>query len=248
MTPSVHILAQNSNPALMRATTLVFDTIRVGFPDNEICVNWKGMRPAPEAVLDAVRSADVDHFEHVAPITHAAWIGRLLGELAEPFFICDTDMVFWKRFPDEFAAPLAGRYTPRFYDAYTKCITLPRLHTCLMYFDPLPLLEKVKAYRDKFPKAAYVPQADLIAPGITPWLDGKSYFHDVACLLYHAVGGQVFHEAQNECFDHLQAGTISDEVGKAYPGLAEENAMLLEHPEMMRGLWNRHLAMYAMSP
>lgn len=244
MSIPVNILATCTNPDLIRATTLVFDTLRIGFPTAPVTVYMNHMLPdVAKPVMAAAKKCGAD----VTPCDtiHPEWIESLLKDKDDPFFICDTDVVFWNSFEAfGFFDAVAGAPVPQFFDAFTNCLTLPRLHTCLMYLDPKAVAAKVRNYFSQFPETPFNPKPNLIKPGFLPWPGGKAYFHDVCCLLYQAIGGTPFNRDILSAFDHLQAGTFSDLLGKAYPGISTEHAVLLDNPHLMRGLWDKHRQFY----
>ena len=245
MTPSVHILATCTNPDLIRATTLVFDTLRVGFPTTKVTVWLNRMQPE-HAKLILPLADKVGSEVLPCDTAHPKWIAELIEREKEPFFICDTDVVFWKSFEqwDFSGNAMAGRYVPQFFDVWTKAVTRPRLHTSLLFLDPGLILKDLEKNRSLHPNNAFAPWPPMIYPLMIPWWP-KTYFHDVCCLLYQTIGGHRFTTSALDCYDHLQAGTISDEIGKAYPGLSAEHAIFLDNPKLMRGLWRAHDNFYA---
>jgi hypothetical protein len=104
--PRVHILATCRNPELLPATLLVFKSIRVGFPTAEIHVVYNNLSLEHEGILNGENRNY--HAETILPLTstiiHHEWITLLLEHETEPFFICDTDMVFWNRSSNSISA------------------------------------------------------------------------------------------------------------------------------------------------
>lgn len=217
MSENVHILATCSKPELIDATLLVFKTLRVGFPKANVTV-WRNGEPTGRpAIDDAAMKVDCELVQS-EPTIHHDWIKERLRDATEPFWICDTDMVFWKSVEDwKVQAPLAGAYIPEFFDSWSRCRTAPRLHTSLLRFDPVLIKARLETLHDKVRVSRFTPLVDLVAPVVLP----NGFFYDTCSLLYHAVGGQQFNEAQLEAYEHLHGGTWIDELSQAYPGLKE---------------------------
>lgn len=230
---------------------MVFDTLRVGFPKAHVTVYDNAIGDSVPSIAVKIqpvfRVAD-EVIELITQTDHSTWIEQLIREENEPFYLCDTDIVFWGSVEElDFAgAPLAGRLVPRFFDSFTNCITLPRLHTSLLYVDPVLVRQKMCEYFEQFPATPFNPRPDLIRPKFFPVRNpntGKldNFFHDVCCLLYQVVGGTIFRERELDKFDHLNFGTISDVVAPHYPeqDFREAHFVAFENPSLMRGNWRK---------
>src|SRR5262245_22524253 len=111
MKEPVHILVTCYKPDLLPAATLVFKTLRVGFPEADVYV-WESINNHSQR--EKTRAAVADTGAHWVGRgdyrNHDDWIGTLISHYRNPFWICDTDIVFWRRFehkPDGRSA-LAG--------------------------------------------------------------------------------------------------------------------------------------------
>lgn len=247
----VFILARCRNPDLLQATTLVFDTLRIGFPTAEVLVfDNANSTFACSAIRDACRKAKTEFIGMPEEVTHHHWCEGIItacmkNEQAEPFYLCDTDVIFWEKVEgwSHGDAPLAGRYIPAFLCEFTKCYTYPRLHTSLLYVNPKILKAKLDAYVADLPRTSFNPMANLFYPIHIPGIG----FFDTCSLLYRVAGGHGFTEGQLDCYDHLHAGTISDIVGPHIGdgGMQERHAAFLANPETMRGLWRKQEAWFA---
>lgn len=251
---NVHILVTCRNPELIRASTLVFDSIRVGFPDAKVTSHVNGLSYSQyrDAFYGPLQS--VGNIESVKTVHHD-WIEKLIQGETEPFFICDTDVIFWKRFPvEDFKGHhLAGRFIPRHHCEFMRCATLERLHTSLMYIDPVEIRKRIEKYHSEFPETPFGnTRPNLIEGRIFPF-PGKfdhsvNYFHDTCSQLYHAVGGTAFTEAHLDCYDHLNCGTYSDLISndaKSIRMMRRNNDRLMKNPELARGLWREQDNYYA---
>lgn len=241
MKPTVHILATCRNPELIRATTLVFDTLRRGFPTSRIKVHINAMDGLEYlAVADAANRQDCTVTFIKDRTIHHEWIKGLLATETQPFIILDTDLVFWANCEDwDYAgAALSGRFIPEFYDQFTKCVTRARLHGSFLYLDPARIAVATAQFKTQFPDTPFNPMADLVNPIMVP---GKphSHFHDTCCLLYQSIGGRPFGVDRLECYDHLNCGTISDIVGPHLKDLRlrEAHFAVFENPALAKGAW-----------
>lgn len=247
---NIRILATCRQSELLRATTLVFDTVRVGFPTANIKVFLND--PKPEEAEQITRSANNCGCEIIAiPKTlHHVWLEDLIKKESEPWVSLDTDIVLWQSCENwKFdGAALAGRYIPQFKDKWTKCITRPRLHTSLLYINPVEVRERVAKYSAQFPDTQFAdkpfnPLANLIRQTIIPHREGRilrNYFYDTCSMLYHAIGGQHFNDLHLDCYDHIHAGTVSDLVAPCYPEdqIQETHFAIFENPNLAKGLWH----------
>jgi hypothetical protein len=251
----VHLLVTVRNPDLIGAATMVWNTIRIGFPTADIHATFNDVSIHHRSVLhDYLQSAGAERVSsNCFPLDHHHWILSLIEKETEPFWICDTDICFWQNFERfEFkGAALAGRYTPQFYCSFANARTCPRLHTCLLRIDPSEVKVLVKLYGEQFPDTYCTPRptlADLIFPRYTPYRFGaiqKKYFSDTCSLLYAAIGGQMFTNEQNSAFDHLNFGTLCDVVAPRLGGSVREmHAAVLDQPHLLKGQWKRDQEFY----
>lgn len=247
------ILATCRKPELLRATALIFDTIRVGFPTADIRVQWNGVGPleALEATNRAATSVAA-YFATWPETTHHEWVARLIREEQEPFFCCDTDMVFFSNFErfDFTDVILAGQRSPQFRCKFAAAITKPRLHTCLLRIDPEKVREAVKKFGEQFPDVYCLPRPtleDLVFPRYIPQLSDRPHFYDTTSLLYQAVGGHCFSDEQMDAFSHLGSATLSDVVASHYPEyrMRETHFAIFENPQLAKGSWKLQDEFYA---
>lgn len=256
MSVPVHILCTVRNPQLLPATLMVFDSLRVGFPKAVVTAHlncWEQSR-IWEKVMGHCNNAKVDHTRIWPTVKHHEWILALIEHEASPFWICDTDIVFFDQIfniPFDGCA-LAGRYIPQFYCQFAKAITRPRLHGSLLYLDPA----KIKAALDErwkdIPACYALPKPtlqELVFPRYVPHAVGsldKKAFYDTCAGLFHAIGGQRFTDAQNDSFGHLGSSTLVDVVSEHYSrgNLREWHASVLDQPHLLKGQWQRDQEFY----
>lgn len=247
MKPTIHILATCRNPELFRGTTLIFDTLRTGFPTAEVHVYLNDLLESPDHLdqMERVKQLALDKgcvvHRVIGGTIHHKWIhGLLRDHPTEPFIILDTDMVFWKNCEDwnHGDAALSGRFIPEFYDQFTKCVTRARLHGSFLYFNPANIAARLVDFKHQFPDTPFNPLANVIDPIVIPGTP-HSFFHDTCCLLYQAIGGKAFSVGRLECYDHLNCGTISDIVGPHLTDirLREAHFAVFENPALAKGVW-----------
>lgn len=222
---------------MLGATTLVLKTIRKGFPTAEIFVHGNGLRLAHAAVVAAETAAVGGVFSPLPePMQHDAWIERLVETMAEPFWIVDTDVVFfgavegWK-----FRRSFAGEFQSEFFCEHTGMIHRERLHTAVMWMDPVRLRSEMLEWGGQLGKIPFVLAMPWIRQTIQPMRVGnrrKIYFYDSTAGLHHAIGGQAFTDAQVQTFEHLHCGTYSDLVTELQP----LHQAVVGSPEMAEGI------------
>lgn len=236
----VHILCTCRKIELLPFSTLVFKTIRVGFPTADIYVTGNALSETVcEAVYYSAEKANA-RFENGPATIHHTWIESLCKSLTDPFVIVDTDMIFYKEVEDwKFDTALAGWRIPEWNDEFSKCITRARLHTSLLFIKPELVREEITKYLGKITYTPFTPVASLFYPQVIP-LNGQSYFYDTCSLLYHAIGGTKFTDQQLNAYFHFNFGVISDIVlphlsnGES---MAKERERILNNPELGCGRW-----------
>lgn len=233
MNETVYIKATVRRAELIDNATLVFKTLRVGFPDQRVVV-----------------LADAVHVRHAATVagcdvvsddgTHDAWIASLIEAGEEPFWICDPDVIFHAPVEWREGGRLAGPLEPEHWCPYTQAYHTERLHTCLMRIDPATVRDGLHAWWRNRPGTPWDGAHDLVRQSWTPGRPLR--FHDTMSRVYQAIGGAPFGEATLNTFTHLHAGSFSDLLAKQYPELERAHAHFRAHPESGRGLWRAQLA------
>jgi hypothetical protein len=216
MKPTVHILATVRKPELLDAALLVFRTLRVGFPSAQVKVWGNGLNDWNAAVIAHAADQCGAEFRNLEPTSHDAWIESLMEESLAPFWICDTDMVFWEPVEQWFSVTTdlpkyAGRFEPMFNEEWTGTLHVQRLHTCLMWIQPAEVRMAMAKFRSRIPAPwGHVADFPFIRQHIIPRFNQKPLFYDTCAGLYHAADGRAFSEEQNACFEHLHCATYAD--------------------------------------
>lgn len=254
--PTVHILATCRKKELLDYTTLVFKTLRTGFPtfDVHVYLNTITEDSVSREVEEIVKAKALEAkcTVSIRNTIHHGWISELISSNNEPFIICDTDMVFWTDMENVFnnlyqhyECTIAGRYIPSFVDEFSGCLTMPRIHTSLMYINPEQYRKKWDEYYKDVPRTVFTPVRPLIHPSVLPKYSSRPIFYDTTALLYEMLDDTdiySFQEPQLNCYDHFNFGTISDIVlprlsaGKAWE---RSRRLCLEDIVRMKGCWKQ---------
>lgn len=234
---------------------MVFDTLRTGFPDAEttVWVNGGDTIGFNFVMDDAKRCGCLVVVSKTT--THHRWVIDLLNSETEPFYLLDTDVVFFGEVESwNFGeSPLAGYYIPRFFDRFANAATQPRLHTSLLRINPVRVKKMVTDYANRSPDVYCLPKPaleDLVFPRYVPLRFGcldKTMFYDTMSLMFNAIGGTAFSDQQKDQYGHLNFGTLSDVVAPHYPGgdIREHHFACFENPSLLKGQWQRDKAFYA---
>lgn len=243
----LHIISHCKDLDLLPAALLVLDTIRVGFPDADIIVHpmIDGLSGAEQAKyygalglkLTAAKATMVDDSWVLGDPSHDEWISDLVDSEDEPFFICDSDVVFFDRVPAEWSkmGALGGEVQPPFHDPFSGAIHVERFHTALMFINPERVRAAIEEWRAQFPQHELLPLADPFAPIIIPGAFGQDLFYDTCTMLFRMVENRM-HWRGEDVFAHLQCGTWAKEAGSVIPGLREIHAAVFADPAKARDL------------
>lgn len=247
MTTNVHILATCLSPELISATTLVFKTLRTGFPDASVSVWCNDLKPRQRAIVSsAARESGCDLFD-LPPTSHDVWIERMLEHSPAPFWVLDTDVVFFGKvepaIPD---AALCGRFEPAFFEPWSKTHKVERLHTSLLWLNPRLIHQQIRLWIGKWhPKGfPFTPQVDLIRQHYVPRAGNEPLFYDTCAGLYNAIGGAAFTDDQNAAFEHLHCGTYSDRIAVVMPGIVGVHKAVISDCGNAKGLSQQQSKFY----
>lgn len=243
------ILATCRNEELIPYALLVFKSLRIGFPTSDVYVYGNNLA---DDVLLQVSAACKDlgcSFKNDKESIYHEWVDYLISSNKEPFWICDTDMIFYSSVEGfQFNTALAGFRVPEFFDEFTGAITRSRLHTSLLYIDPFKFDTQIEKYNSQFPVTPFNPRpASPVAP-LCISFNGRGYFYDVMAQAYHAISGTAFTAEQKDAFFHFNFGTVSDVVlPRLFNGKEMQLARdaVLNNPELGRGAWRFQEQHYA---
>lgn len=249
MSETVHILATCHNPALLPATTLVFETLRTGFPAADVIVHSNDLPHDAKRSVERCAKLVSAEFVEQGEQRHDVWVDWLITRNQEPFWICDTDMVFWRSCEGWFGwnTVMAGRYEAPFVEPWSGTHKAARLHTSLLWLNAPLIRHELRNWLQKWhPKDfPFRPQTEFVKQHYVPHgTNQPPLFYDTCAGLYQAIGGTSFTDEQNACFDHLHCGTYSDKIAKALPGLPDMHRSVFANRETARGLYAEQLAYY----
>jgi hypothetical protein len=217
MKQRIYILATVRKPELLEAALLVFRTIRTGFPDSEVRVVGNNLSAEAGAAVSRTAWSKGCSYYNGGPTVHDQWIMDLVEGQIHPFWICDTDVVFWKSLDDgtdRTDQVYQGRFEPEFEEESTGTRHMERLHTAVMWFNPPALRAAMRAWMAKIPPPwGATGRFPLIHQHFVPLRGERTRFYDTTAGLWHAGIGTPFTEAQNDAFDHLHCGTYVDLIG-----------------------------------
>lgn len=242
-TIDVFILTYCRRPELLYGSTLVFRTLRVGFPTSRVTIvdnnsisdvrhvlRYLALREGCEYVqLDGDRASS--HHAFLESVVARAGAGTLV--------FLDPDVVLWQNCEGWRVGGLAaGRLIPCFADEFSGCVTLPRLHTSFLWIpDGERLRREVEELRRE--RIDFEPFRPFM------FRNGDRWFRlDAGAALYGALPERMvaFGEAELNAYDHLFCGSHIDQV---LPALAEDereafrrsHARARGDDRSLRGLW-----------
>lgn len=224
----------------LRLATLVFDSIRVGFPTWPITVIENGSIPEAVPVIeDACRKVGATLRRLTTTLRHNEIIEGVLGEANGRVVIVDPDVVFWGDCEgwDFGDALIAGHHQP---ESVVEGIRyLERLHTALLWVPDAANLREVLHRRTEqqcYP-ASWTP-AEM-------YIDGQRTICDVGAQVYAAIRDKAgrFGREHLDCYDHIGFSTqphFLGLLGEHYRRVTTEAHALAEtNPAALKGLWRR---------
>lgn len=248
MNPLVHILASCLDVSRIEGTRLTFRTLRTGFPSADVVV-WGNRLPA--LVEDTLKTDCLKCGAVYVPsprrIGHDEWIEELLAKGKRPFWIADTDLVFWRKVEDWTAPVMLGRFEEAFVEPWTQTHKPSRLHTSLLYFNPEAIGEAIRdwlvpLHPSGFP---FLPCVEMVKQHFVPRIGQPPLFYDTCCGLYQSIGGTAFTPDQNKAFDHLHCATYAHRIQTAIKNIVQVHDAVYADIEKARYLANEQSAFYA---
>jgi hypothetical protein len=196
-------------------TSLIFKTLRVGFPNARICVVDNASLPEAQDRLSVLCKENDCAFSIIAEpgVQHHEFIETTLRSEAttstndEPIVFLDPDICLWKSCEDfSFDGLIAGKKVGKFDDIITQTVTMPRIHSSFLWIENAKALFKeilrIKARRFDF----------LPFQPFSFTMDGNWYRYDTGAGLYAALPGKCscFTDSHFDCYDHLYGGSHVD--------------------------------------
>lgn len=183
---------------------------------------------------------------HIPETAHDLWVAALLGDSLYPFWIVDTDIVFWSSVEGFASGFLLGRYEPTFLEPWTGTQHVERLHTSLLYFDPAPIRQAIRSWMASYhPKGfPFLPDVQLVRQHYVPQRDKPALFYDTCAALFNAIGGTPFTLEQDSAFEHLHCGVYSNRINEALPGITDVHKAVFADLNAARGLREQQSTFY----
>jgi hypothetical protein len=241
----VVVITHCKDASVLYGNTLIFKTIRTGFPTADVAVIDNASLPEVRPLIrEQAEKAECGFFQedHQAPHYERLESIILWGrERQEPLIICDPDVVFWERCEDwDFGDHLlAGRLIPKFLCEVCNCITYPRLHTSFLWI-PKP---DVLANKIVQTASRYV-ESNLVMPYMFRGEDGIWYRYDTLASLYSVFKDETYHFGERELnsFDHLLLGchvdAIASHLNEAFrKTLMGHHALAKSDYRKLKGIW-----------
>lgn len=206
----VFIITFCKNKNLSYGTTLVFDTIRLSFPNSNIYVIDNGIiiKSVKDLVIEKTKEIGGEFISPKNFYSHDIVLRDIVKNMSGSIAVVDPDIIFWDRFDSIPDSLISGRKIPTFYDPISACINYERIHTSLL---------KIKNCRSLFQMVGDIEsefeECDLFKPimfnrqGIWERMDTMSN-------LSSAFSSNVlpFNEEDLNKYDHLFCGTHIDVV------------------------------------
>lgn len=188
----------------------VFDSIRLGFPTAKIQATIVG-HPTYR-FIQKLRKLDIEPIEVKAAFHPQLIQSFILSNRGGPMTILDGDMLFRETVEHwTFPTLLAGYYIPLIYNDFSRCVSVPRLHTSFLWIrDSEELLSTVKEkYAPALGKGCEYSPLDPYAPR-TMFFNYRPYFWDTCAVLYQMLGGTHFNKEQEDAYTHFHSASFYD--------------------------------------
>lgn len=204
MIPKVFISCSDKRDS----ASIVFETLRTGFPSAEIEV---GVAGGSHGKLGLMKSLGCK--VHFYPyMYHPDWIRARVNGYDGPMVLLDGDVIFHEKAEHwEFEKMLAGYCVPMIWNDFSKCIAFPRLHTSFLWIKDTKELRRqiIDAYPESRQDFGEYCPFDPFSPRVM-FIHGKPHYWDTCCGLYQALGGTHFNEKQKAAYTHLHSASFYD--------------------------------------
>lgn len=237
----VKILLTVPDERFYGSSTMVLDTIRVGYPSAFVTVYLNPVGPSYllAKALERIRGCQPVWLGR--PVHHAEWIKQMVEAHAadlgdqEPLIIVDGDVCFHKSCEDwAFDNFLAGYFIPTMWNDFAQCRSFARLHTSHLWFTkPRMMLERIRSLvPTAFGKNSDYCPLDIFHPR-TMVVDKEPFFWDSMSVAYQLLGGSPFNSNHLDCYDHLNSASFFDVM---HDRLENKKAFEFMHTEGYKNL------------
>ena len=249
---NVHCLASCLRPDRFGAVALLFHTVRRGFPSCKINVYGNSLSAEiAHHTQSCCRAVDAEFFNLPNNTAHGRWIEHLVQNERDPFWICDTDLVFFGPVQDWFRGRendvlYSGRFEPTFWGGWTQTMHMERLHPSLMWFNP-QLLRAAARSTPTGNQFLSTIELNLYRWQMVPErkADGSRLFkfYDTCSGLWHALDGLPFTEEMSDQYEHLYNGSYLH-LMPGVDGMLKMHDDIFKHPAAAKGLWKSQQKWY----
>jgi hypothetical protein len=209
---TVFVLTYCQDLSTLYGSTLIFKSLRIGFPTAEVHVVDNNSIPEAQQEIRA-RAAEQGGVFHSLPTTQHHF--QVLHDLSlDPtregrVILLHPDLCFWEDCERwKFDALIAGRVIPAFVDVTNGGIIMPHLHSQFWW------IEDARRFREVITREYAAAAADPLC-GFVPFYsreNGGRRKYEIGAGLYATFADQIhaFTAQELDCYDHLIAGTYSN--------------------------------------
>lgn len=196
--------------------TLVFDTLRKGFPSSNIEV-WDNYNNEDEKVhlIELCEKGGYHHNVSFKRWHHADWIEMIVNTHDDEVVILDPDIIFYDNCQEfDFPTLIAGRFVPTIWNEWFGAISYERLHTSFLQIRDCKELRKQlgevyppmlhPVYNDYTPLNPYRPAVNFYQGYPMAW--------DTCATIFHMVGGSCFTPNELSRYSHVNSSAFQEEM------------------------------------
>ena len=244
----VYILTFCRKEELLHGSTLIFKTLRTGFPTAPVTViDNDSLRSVTPTIRTLAEDAgcEFQQLDMSTSISPQAFLRQTIERAdTEAIVFLDPDVVFWESVESwRFDGLLAGRLIPKFFDPYTGCITMPRLHPSFLWVPDVDAL-RTRLAEIKQSRMDFHPFLPYMFPSGEDW-----YRFDTAAALYAAAPAEMvaFGVRELNAYDHLFCGSHVDLVLDTLNEADRQVVLRMHHHAQhdhanLRGIWRAQQA------
>ncbi len=242
----VFILTYCKNKKQLYGTTLIFQSIRVGFPHAIVTIIDNASVPsARKEIKRLATNTHCQYFQLEFEIPHQTYLEDILinQPITGTVVNLDPDVILWKNCESwHFDALLAGSFMPTHIDEWTQCIVHPRIHSSFYWIQDIGKFRKKVAYL----KTTYRDEFDPFRP--FTFKEGKHWHRfDTGGVLYSAIKNDChsFTKEEHGAFDHIFGGTHlnlfinSIQIPKTKRLLLDVHTLAKTDLSKLRGIWKK---------
>ena len=251
---TVYVVTYCRDMANLYGSTLIFKSLRVGFPNARVRVLDNSSLPEAAAhIRELGRDQDCEFVEIESRTLRVHDLGRQL--MLDPaqdgsVIFLHPDVCFWESCEEwEFDALVAGKFVPMHRDERTGGIMLPLLDPSFWW------IPDIRAFRERFVYEFHRRGDHDLLGLFSAYLfnvDGRWYKADPGSSLYAAFADRAhcFGASELDAYDHLSGGTDLETIISTIPD-AHQSAVRESHElakrdyHGLRGLWRKQAQYFA---